>query len=67
MTLRITFYHTEFFHGTGIAKGPYKTFDVTYKTENIRRALGFASRKMGSLKRQDNNLYGKNTKIEFVK
>lgn len=67
MKLKITFYNTEFFHGIGVSKEPYKTFNVSYKTENIRRALGFAARKMNNLKKGDNTLCGKNTKTEFVK
>ena len=67
MKLKITFYHTEFFHGIGVAKDPYKIFYVNYRTENVRRALGFAARKMRNLKKKDNTLCGKNTKTEFVK
>ena len=67
MKLKITFYNTEFLHGIGVSKEPYKTFNVSYKTENIRRALGFAARKMNNLKKEDSTLCGKNTKTEFVK
>ena len=67
MKLKITFYNTEFLHGIGVSKEPYKTFNVSYRTENIRRALGFAARKVNSLKKKDNILYGKNVKTEFVK
>ncbi len=67
MKLKITFYNTEFLHGIGVSKEPYKTFNVSYKTENIRRALGFAARKMNNLKKGDSTLCGKNTKTEFVK
>ena len=67
MKLKITFYNTEFLHGIGVSKEPYKTFNVSYKTENIRRALGFAARKMNNLKKEDSTLRGKNTKTEFVK
>jgi len=67
MKFKITFYNTEFSHGIGVSKEPYRTFNISYKTENIRRALGFAARKVNDLKKKDNTLYGKNVKTEFVK
>lgn len=67
LKLKITFFKTEFVGGTGRALSIYKTFLVSYKTENVNRALGFAARKMHNLKRKDNTLYNKNTLTEFVK
>jgi hypothetical protein len=67
LKLKISFFNTEFVGGTGRALSVYKTFIVSYKTENVRRALGFAARKMHNLKRKDNSLYNKNTRTEFVK
>ncbi len=68
--LKITFHTTvmEDFgnYRLGRSVGDHLIIEVSYKTENFKRALAFAKRKVELMKRKDNSLYNLNTTIELI-
>jgi len=68
--LKITFNKTEMEsfgnYRLGRSVGIHEVFEVSYNTENKKRAFTFAKRKIKALKKQDNALYGLNYSIQVV-
>lgn len=68
--LKITFHETVMrdfgTHKLGHSTGDKLVVEVSYKTDNYKRALAFASAKVKRMKRADHSLVGLNITVEFV-
>ena len=68
--LRITFHETIMenygSYSLGRSTGDRLSVEVSYNTDNFKRALAFASAKVKRMKQADHSLIGLNTTIEFI-
>ncbi len=68
--IKITFFKTETrqypSYSLGVSKGEKLSIEVSYNTDNFKRALSCASKKVQRMKRENHELIGLNHTIEFI-